>query len=134
MELLLNLLWVLLIPPAFYWWFQQRFRSRSALRLVALVGALAFLFPVISASDDLRSVAELCESSPSNRVLRYFTGESGSTQQGSSGTAPASLLATFSFDHTPQVVSYIASYSATWRQSLALTIPPGRAPPSSQAS
>lgn len=134
MELLLNLLWVLLIPPAFYWWFQQRFRSRSALRLVALIGALAFLFPVISATDDLRSVAELCESSPANRVLRYFTGENGSAQQGSGGTAPASLLQTFNFDYSPRVVSSIATYSATQWHSAAISVCPGRAPPTSHAS
>jgi hypothetical protein len=129
MELLLNLLWVLLIPPAFYWWFQQRFRSRSALRFVALVGALAFLFPVISATDDLHSIAELCESSPSKRNLRYFTGESGTTPQGSGGTSTATLTSTFTFDYSPEVVGCPLSGSPVQLQQVSQAIPSGRAPP-----
>jgi hypothetical protein len=129
MELLLNLLWVLLIPPAFYWWFQQRFRSRSALSFVALVGALAFLFPVISATDDLRSVADLCEASPSKRNLKYFTGESGTTPQGNGGTSAASLISTVLFDYSPDVVGCALFGSPVQLQQVSLAISPGRAPP-----
>lgn len=129
MELLLNLLWVLLIPPAFYWWFQQRFRSRSALRFVALVGALAFLFPVISATDDLHSIAELCESSPHKRNLRYFTGESGTSPQGNGGGSPEGVVSTFAFSYSPEFVGFASSANVALLQQVSLAISPGRAPP-----
>jgi hypothetical protein len=129
MELLLNLLWVLLIPPAFYCWFQQRFRSRSALRFVALAGALAFLFPVISATDDLHSVAELCESAPSKRTLRYFTGESSARQQGDGGasaTAPTFDIAQY---FALERIGFVILYGGITLQQDSVRIPSGRAPP-----
>jgi hypothetical protein len=129
MELLLNLLWVLLIPPAFYCWFRQRFHSRSAFRFVALVGALAFLFPVISATDDLHSIAELCESSRHKRNLRYFTGESGTGTQGNGGGSPEGVTSSFTFSYTPEVVGFASAARIARLQQVSLAISPGRAPP-----
>ncbi len=134
MELLLNLLWLLLIPPAFYWWFQQRLKSRSTLRFVALVGALAFLFPVISATDDLHSIAELCENSPSKRVLKYFTGEARTTPQGSVGSAPAALVSAFNLQFSPEVLTYLVPMDGERQQRSTLGVLLGRAPPTSSLS
>ncbi len=74
MELLLNLVWLLLALPAFLVW-----RGRTASRtsgslqsLLTLACLLTILFPVISASDDLRVMrSEVEESSVTKRTLRH---------------------------------------------------------------
>ena len=56
MELLLNLAWLLLALPA-YWLWRGRTSTRkfsSAQCLLALGCLLVVLFPVVSATDDLR--------------------------------------------------------------------------------
>jgi hypothetical protein len=75
MELLLNLLWLLLVLPAYWLWrkrtgMQQRGFSSGQL-LLALGCLLVLLFPVISASDDLHAMrAEMEESAISKRTVR----------------------------------------------------------------
>ena len=59
MELLLNLIWLLLIVPAFLLWRssrQARGVDRSGFSLLALGCVLALLFPVVSASDDMQAM------------------------------------------------------------------------------
>jgi hypothetical protein len=76
MELLLNLAWLLLALPAYWLWRQssaeragQNFRALQC--LLALGCALVVLFPVISATDDLRAMrAEMEESPASKRNIR----------------------------------------------------------------
>ena len=69
MELLLNLFWLLLAMPAYWLWRYSRTatqrRKLGALQcLLALGCLLVILFPVVSASDDLRAMrAEMEESS-----------------------------------------------------------------------
>ena len=78
MELLLNLAWLLLALPA-YWLWQGRGRARrfSSLQcLLALGCALVVLFPVISATDDLRAMrAEMEESPTSKRSIRQASND-----------------------------------------------------------
>jgi|SRR5579859_655521 len=77
MELLLNLAWLLLALPAFWLW--RGSRSASAGRkftalqcLLALGCVLVILFPVISATDDLRAMRTEMEESPVNkRSIRH---------------------------------------------------------------
>ena len=77
MELLLNLAWLLLALPAFWLWHGSRHspagRKCTALQcLLALGCALVILFPVISATDDLRAMrTEMEESSASKRSIRH---------------------------------------------------------------
>ena len=77
MELLLNLAWVLLALPAFWLWHDSRHaptgRRCTALQcLLALGCALVILFPVISATDDLRAMRTEMEESPaSKRSIRH---------------------------------------------------------------
>src|SRR5438270_739416 len=78
---------------------------------------------------DMYSIAELCESLPSNRNLTYFTGESGTTPQGSGGTSTASLTSTFVFDCSREVVGCALLGSPVQLQQVSQAIPPGRAPP-----
>jgi len=67
MEILLNMVWMLLVLPA--WWLWRRCARGQEIAwspwqcLFALAGLLVLLFPVISASDDLNAMrAEMEES------------------------------------------------------------------------
>jgi hypothetical protein len=77
MELLLNLAWLLLALPAYWLWRDARgvragraFTSRQC--LLALGCMLVILFPVVSATDDLRAMRTEIEESPaSKRSVRH---------------------------------------------------------------
>ncbi|MGA7403112.1 MAG: hypothetical protein WCC99_24055 [Candidatus Sulfotelmatobacter sp.] len=81
MELLLNLVWLLLMVPA-YWLWRRGVGARLARRVTALQCLLALgcvvvlLFPVISATDDLHAMrAEMEESASSKRTVRQTASE-----------------------------------------------------------
>lgn len=82
MELLLNLVWVLLVLPAYWLWRRSMGSERvpsSAQCLLALGCSLVLLFPVISATDDLHAMrAEMEESVSSKRTVRQAGSEKGS--------------------------------------------------------
>lgn len=71
-ELLLNLAWVLTATATVTWWL-RRSTSRSAwsvpVQFCALCCALALLFPVISASDDLHAAQLAVEASDASRKV-----------------------------------------------------------------
>lgn len=70
MELLLNLAWLLLALPAYWLWRDARTASRRfrpSHSLLALGCMLVVLFPVISATDDLRAMRAEMEESPSSK-------------------------------------------------------------------
>ena len=81
MELLLNLTWLLLALPAFWLWRSSRTASAgrrftSPQCVLALGCMLVVLFPVISATDDLRAMRnELEESSASKRTIRQSSND-----------------------------------------------------------
>jgi hypothetical protein len=76
MEQLLNLAWLLLALPAFWLWRSARSapcrRKFTAFQcLLALGCMLVILFPVVSATDDLRAMRNEIEESPaSKRTIR----------------------------------------------------------------
>lgn len=76
MELLLNLAWLLLAMPAYWFWHRSRpvepqRGSRPLQAVLALGCALVILFPVISATDDLHVMGtEIEEPSASKRGVR----------------------------------------------------------------
>src|SRR5579864_4929423 len=74
MELLLNLLWLLLVIPAFWIWRRQD-RSLGSLRcLLVLTCGVVVLFPVVSANDDVQAMQpEMVESSPLKSALKQRT-------------------------------------------------------------
>jgi hypothetical protein len=85
MELLLNLMWLLLVLPA-YWLWRRGAGARVARRVTALQCLLALgcvvvlLFPVISATDDLHAMrAEMEESAASKRTVRQAASEKHSS-------------------------------------------------------
>ena len=100
MELLLNLAWLLLALPAYFLW--RGCRSTSATRrftavqcLLALGCMLVILFPVVSATDDLRAMrAEMEESPVSKRSIGQSSGERLSASK--SQAQPALVAHTYS--------------------------------------
>jgi hypothetical protein len=81
MELLLNLVWLLLMLPA-YWLWRRGAGARLARRVTALQCLLALgcvvvlLFPVISATDDLHAMrTEMEESASSKRTVLQAASE-----------------------------------------------------------
>lgn len=88
MELLLNLAWLLLALPACWLWRRTRRscagRDSGSLQcLLALACALVVLFPVISATDDLRAMRTEMEETPaSKRNLRQAVQDKGSPWNG----------------------------------------------------
>jgi hypothetical protein len=81
MELLLNLAWLFLALPAYWLWRASRTphanRKFSSLQcLLALGCLLVVLFPVVSATDDLRAMRTEMEESPSSkRTIRQASGD-----------------------------------------------------------
>jgi hypothetical protein len=99
MELLLNLAWLLLAMPAYWLWRDARNTSArrrfTALQcLLALGCLLVILFPVVSATDDLRAMrAELEESPGKGSVCRSGSEKSCSAKwRTSPAMAAASCL------------------------------------------
>ena len=131
MEFLLNLTWLLLALPADWLWQDcrsARVRRRSSLQCFFSLGCLLIiLFPVISATDDLRAMrAEVEESPISKRSISANGPEKSSCCKIHSPSALALAYISFRTD------------DAAWRWlSIALfSIPPfpavrpmGRAPP-----
>jgi hypothetical protein len=101
MELLLNLAWLLLALPAYWLWRgscrrQHQFTSLQC--LFALGCVIVVLFPVISATDDLRAMrAEMEESPASKRSLRQATTDKASPWNSRPQTPPAILGSVISF-------------------------------------
>ena len=97
MELLLNLAWLLLALPAFWLWRGSRCarhrRKFTALQcLLALGCMLVILFPVVSATDDLRAMRNEMEESPaSKRTIRQASNDKASAWKWQS---PPALTAT----------------------------------------
>ena len=82
MELLLNLVWLLLAVPAWWLWCGRKPACKiSSLHcLLALGCLLVVLFPVVSATDDLRAMrAEMEESPEGKRSVRQAGHEKPST-------------------------------------------------------
>lgn len=104
MELLLNLAWLLLALPAYWLWRERRAgRKFSSLQCLLTLGCLlVVLFPVISATDDLRAMRAEMEESPSSKK----TFRQGSTEKASAAKwqSPPALVAStallFAFDES----------------------------------
>lgn len=89
MELLLNLLWLLLAMPAFLLWRDcgtapDRQKSTALQCFLALGCMLVLLFPVVSATDDLRAMrAEMEETPLSKRSVGQSSGDKTSAWKSS---------------------------------------------------
>lgn len=98
MELLLNLAWLLLALPAWWLWCGRKStRNASSLHcLLALGCMLVVLFPVVSATDDLRAMrAEMEESPEGKRSVRQAGHEKPSAWKWQSAPALAEVASSF---------------------------------------
>jgi len=136
MELLLNLAWLLLALPAYWLWRRdcgvQSGRRFSSLQcLLALGCLLVLLFPVVSATDDLRAMrAEMEESGPSKRSVRQAGSERTSlwTSQGPNPPAVVGTSLSFALGSEGWQEMFSPSLSVSAAPSL---LRAGRSPPKS---
>ncbi len=129
MELILNLAWLLLAVPAFLVW-RGRALSRKPGSLQALLilgGLLAILFPVVSATDDLRAMrSEVEESSVTKRTLRHASPDKSSASGLHSPVAFVSVASDF---FVPEVAWLGQSSSEPLSPSRLASDESSRAPP-----
>ncbi|HKV80320.1 MAG TPA: hypothetical protein VJP02_19380 [Candidatus Sulfotelmatobacter sp.] len=103
MELLLNLFWLLLAMPAYWLWRYSRTAPRrrtfDAFQCFLALGCLlVILFPVVSASDDLRAMrAEMEESSSKKSICQAISDKQSSLKWQAQPAALASASASFGF-------------------------------------
>ncbi len=101
MELLLNLAWLLLALPAFWLWHRSRSAGPghgvNALQcLLALGCLLVILFPVVSATDDLRAMRSEMEESPaSKRTIRQASNDKAAAWKRQSPPALVTAVSSF---------------------------------------
>ena len=133
MELLLNLFWLLLAMPAFWLWHYSRSapqrRALDALQCFLALGCLlVILFPVVSASDDLRTMRAVMEESSSKKSICQAVGDKQSSlkwQAQHAGLASASAscgLSELAWHRIPASVSSSSSARVIARSERA---PPG---------
>ena len=133
MELLLNLIWVLLAVPAFWLWRHEALPARrnrylTQGRYVLVLGfVLLMLFPVISATDDLRAMQPETEESSGRRVIR--NAENEKDQISRIGTAPALVGITVVPILVDQFCGLVLATPLVAPIDSALAVPTGRAPP-----
>jgi hypothetical protein len=102
MELLLNFAWLLLALPAYWLWRgsrgpcpQRRFSPWQC--LLALGCLLVLLFPVVSATDDLRAMRAEAEESPAGKRSNVRPASGDKSSPWTSQTQPALAAITASF-------------------------------------
>jgi hypothetical protein len=102
MELLLNFAWLLLALPAYWLWRgskgpcpQRRFSPWQC--LLALACLLVLLFPVVSATDDLRAMRAEAEESPAGKrsSIRQVSGDKSSAWKSQTQPALAAMTSFF---------------------------------------
>jgi hypothetical protein len=102
MELLLNLLWLLLAMPAIWLWRYARTAPESrkfdAVQCFLALGCLLILlFPVVSATDDLRAMRPEMEESQSKKSICQSAGDKPSSLKWQAQPAQASASASYGF-------------------------------------
>ena len=137
MELLLNLLWLTLVVPAFLIWRRQSlaeksFLCKSSFRGIVLLGCLlVFLFPVVSATDDLHPLHnEIEESNPSRRTVKQAHA-SQSPDWSRFSSPPASLVEIASFAPESKICGLVSDDLLVVSTPVFSCIRSCRAPPSS---
>ena len=135
MELLLNLIWVLLAVPAFWLWRRevlpsQKGRSLSPVRCVLALGfVLLLLFPVISATDDLRAMQpETVECPSGRRTCRSAENEKDHFPH--MGATPAMVGVFTAFAPADEFHGFVIRLTAQPPVATLRGVAAGRAPPS----
>jgi hypothetical protein len=137
MELLLNLIWVLLAVPAFWLWRHEAVPARrnpylSPLRIVLVLGfVLLLLFPVISATDDLRAMQPETEELPAvRRVCRSAEHGKNNHQVSHAGASPALLAVSLAPHANDECSGLVFTLPISLPATIQLRSHRGRAPPS----
>lgn len=133
MELLLNLAWLLLAIPAYWLWRGSRMASagrrfNSLQCLLALGSMLVMLFPVISATDDLRAMRTEMEEAPTSKhAVRQASADKSSPWKSQSPPALAGTTISLILGDAGWLPVILSAFSVP-------AAPPngrsGRAPPS----
>ncbi len=136
MELLLNLLWLTLVVPAFLIWRRQSraeksFLCKSSFRGILLLGCLlVFLFPVVSATDDLHPLHnEIEESNPSRRTVKQA--QASQSPDWSRFSSPAHLVEIASFSPVSRICGSVSDFLPVPPVPVFSGVRSCRAPPSS---
>ncbi|MGA7753085.1 MAG: hypothetical protein WCB05_09640 [Candidatus Sulfotelmatobacter sp.] len=132
MELVLNLAWLLLALPAYWLWRDSRGvrdgRVVTAVQcLLALGCMLVMLFPVISATDDLRAMRTEFEESPSSK--RSICLKSCDKPSAWKWQSPASLVVHSSFSTVSAQEWHHRQAAPTFTPAAPVVERTGRAPP-----
>jgi hypothetical protein len=133
MELLLNLFWLLLALPAYWLWRYSRTAPKrcrfDALRCFLALGCmLVILFPVVSATDDLRAMRAEMEESPSKKSICQSGGDKPGSLKWQAQPALASASTSCGFG---ELAWYWVPFSASSSSSAPLIARSDRAPPRS---
>ena len=135
MEVLLNLAWLLVAIVALARWLSQSRRGASGaislcLQFIALVCALALLFPAISATDDLHATQLAVEASDvARKVLRSMNTVSSSGAVDWLHFLPAVLLLALLVAPRRKFICAIPETSRVLPRTDFLSLLPSRAPP-----
>jgi len=137
MELLLNLFWLMLAVPALWYWRHEPAFARKAsgferFRPFVLIGCtLMLLFPVISATDDMRAMGQVMEErAPSERILKqYAGGEKSHSHLSGDGTYPATLVYSLAVAPTHQICGQVVAHPILLPEQTLLGGMSCRAPP-----
>ena len=135
MELFLNLCWLALLVPAYLLWRRQvssKPWTRASFVIICTLGcALVVLFPIISASDDLHSVAQAMEESKRSFLHDAHSSCSLHAFDGASSAAlPTSLGSIAAFGQMGMVLEFAPASP----DSVLANASAGRSPPPSSAS
>jgi hypothetical protein len=133
MELLLNLLWLSLALPAFWIWGTRSVPVRDSLArirsLVFLGCALVLLFPVVSATDDLRALQPVTEEFGASKcAVKRSPGIKSATQLKDAASPAHPVVLTF---FRPGYASWQTAVAGNSRflENICLGTSAGRAPP-----
>jgi len=131
MELLLNLAWLLLAMPAFLLWrgcrtAPSRGKAGALHCFLALGCLLVLLFPVVSATDDLRAMRAEMEESPIKRACQSDNDRDGSAKWQSQ---PA-IVSAWTLFIAGERGWYVPPASTVSSVTVLLVPQAGRAPPS----
>lgn len=137
MEIALNLCWVALVVAAFGVWLRQpQFRGRAlqhgrewAAAAVVLACALVLIFPIISASDDVRAAREFLEEPTSEQTLAKNLEVQKRLPLGVLPTPVAALTQPQAFFGAPRPLGIVYVTVPLARPFEPLRPAPGRSPP-----
>lgn len=132
MELALNVVWLILVLPAFVLWRRQPASARNS-GVVLLGCLLVLLFPIVSVTDDLHPIsAEIEECGALKRALKQSTCvKSPACGYDHQGTAPPLHVTSFRLEKDP--LGAVSEYLHILPPQTVGRTTDGRAPPTARS-